>query len=206
MGGVFVRKLVKRTLVLGLLALCVLGGMVVADKQLLRENLIRLHVVANSDSQEDQAIKLEVRDAIIAALQEGMDTSMDADEAKEYLSAHLTDLEMVANAALARAGSTNTATVALGMEEFPVREYDTFSLPSGVYESLRVTIGEGEGHNWWCVVFPSLCVPATSADFTDAAVAAGFPEDLANTLAGDYEVRFFLLDYLGRLENFLGNS
>lgn len=200
------RKLVKRTLVLGLLALCVLGGMVVADKQLLRENLIRLHVVANSDSQEDQAIKLEVRDAIIAALQEGMDTSMDADEAKEYLSAHLTDLEMVANAALARAGSTNTATVALGMEEFPVREYDTFSLPSGVYESLRVTIGEGEGHNWWCVVFPSLCVPATSADFTDAAVAAGFPEDLANTLAGDYEVRFFLLDYLGRLENFLGNS
>lgn len=200
------RKLVKRTLVLGLLALCVLGGMVVADKQLLRENLIRLHVVANSDSQEDQAIKLEVRDAIIAALQEGMDTSMDADEAKEYLSAHLTDLEMVANAALARAGSTNTATVTLGMEEFPVREYDTFSLPSGVYESLRVTIGEGEGHNWWCVVFPSLCVPATSADFTDAAVAAGFPEDLANTLAGDYEVRFFLLDYLGRLENFLGNS
>lgn len=200
------RKLVKRTLVLGLLALCVLGGMVVADKQLLRENLIRLHVVANSDSQEDQAIKLEVRDAIIAALQEGMDTSVDADEAKEYLSAHLTDLEMVANAALARAGSTNTATVTLGMEEFPVREYDTFSLPSGVYESLRVTIGEGEGHNWWCVVFPSLCVPATSADFTDAAVAAGFPEDLANTLAGDYEVRFFLLDYLGRLENFLGNS
>lgn len=200
------RKLVKRTLVLGLLALCVLGGMVVADKQLLRENLIRLHVVANSDSQEDQAIKLEVRDAIIAALQEGMDTSMDADEAKEYLSAHLTDLEMVANAALARAGSTNTATVTLGMEEFPVREYDTFSLPSGVYESLRVTIGEGVGHNWWCVVFPSLCVPATSADFTDAAVAAGFPEDLANTLAGDYEVRFFLLDYLGRLENFLGNS
>lgn len=200
------RKIVKRMFVLALLAACVFGGMIVADKRLLRDNLIRLHVVAASDSGEDQAVKLEVRDAVIDALQAQMDASMDAQEAKEYLSAHLADLEQVANETLSRAGSTDRATVTLAMEEFPTRAYDTFSLPAGIYESLRVTIGAGEGHNWWCVVFPSLCVPATSADFSDAAVSAGFPEDLADTLAGDYEVRFFLLDCLGRLENFLGNS
>lgn len=206
MDGVFMRKIVKRTFVLALLVACVFAGMVAADKKLLRENLIRLHVVANSDSGEDQSVKLEVRDAILSALQTRMDTAWSVQEAKEYLSAHLTELEGIANAALVGAGSADRATVTLDMEEFPVREYDTFHLPSGVYESLRVTIGKGEGHNWWCVVFPSLCVPATSADFTDAAVAAGFPEDLAHTLSGDYEVRFFLLDCLGRLENFLRKS
>lgn len=198
-------KLVKRLVIFGVLALCVYGIGLLKDKQSLRDDLIRLHVVADSDSEEDQAVKLQVRDAVIDALQDKMDGRWDAAQAKEYLQGHLEELQTVANEKLRSLGSTDTALVTLGLEEFPVRVYDTFTLPSGVYESLRVTIGEGEGKNWWCVVFPSLCVSATSDGFSDTAAAAGFPESLTDTLTGEYEIRFFLLDCLGKAENFLSD-
>ena len=86
-----------------------------------------------------------------------------------------------------------------------MRQYDTFALPSGVYESLRISIGEAQGKNWWCVVFPSLCMPAVGENFSDAAAGAGFDDGLTNTLQQKkgYEIRFFLLDWLGWLENLL---
>lgn len=199
------RKLIKGLFVLGIVAVCIYGTGVLKDRQSLRSDLIRLHVVADSDSEEDQAVKLQVRDAVIAALQDKMDSSWDASQAKAYLQAHLEEIQAVANETLEALGSTDTAAVTLGLEEFPVRYYDTFTLPSGVYESLRVTIGEGEGKNWWCVVFPSLCVSATSEGFSDTAAAAGFPESLTDTLTGEYEIRFFLLDCLGKAENFLAD-
>jgi stage II sporulation protein R len=91
------------------------------------------------------------------------------------------------------------------VEEFSKRVYDTFSLPAGLYESLRIIIGEGEGKNWWCVVFPELCLPATSEGFEETASCAGFPDALTAALEGEegYEIRFFLLDVLGRLENLI---
>ena len=91
------------------------------------------------------------------------------------------------------------------MEEFATRYYDTFTLPAGIYEALRITIGEGEGQNWWCVVFPTLCVGATVEEFEETAHCAGFSDGLTGALTGEdgYEVRFFFLDALGKLENFL---
>ena len=102
-------------------------------------------------------------------------------------------------------GFDGEAAVSLCKEAFDTRYYETFTLPAGVYEALRITIGEGNGKNWWCVVFPSLCVPATSSGFEDAAVGAGFSDTLSGAVTGeeDYEVRFYLLDTLGRLENIL---
>ena len=91
----------------------------------------------------------------------------------------------------------------LQKEVFDTRVYDTFTLPAGVYEALRITIGSGEGKNWWCVVFPTLCVPATSEGFEDVAAGAGFPESLTKSLEGEYEIRFYLLDLLGKLEGYL---
>ena len=186
-----------------LLAALAWFGTVLADRQSLNENVIRLHVVAASDSEEDQQIKLQVRDALIETLQPGMDGLADADAAKEYLMSRLEDLEETANRILTEAGSEDQATVTLAKEAFSTRDYDTFSLPAGVYESLRVTIGQGEGKNWWCVVFPSLCLPATSEGFEDAAAGAGFQDGLTNTLQQEdgYEIRFFFLDCLGWLEN-----
>lgn len=197
------KKLGKILAIFALLAGLYWCGTVIADRESLHDSLIRLHVVANSDSQEDQQIKLQVRDAIIAYLRPAMESMPDMEQAKAYLQTHLGELEAVANQALLNAGSLDTAKITFALEEFPKRIYDTFSLPSGIYESLRVVIGEGSGQNWWCVVFPQLCLPATSDGFQDAAVSSGFSDTLTGTLTGDYEVRFFLLDCLGELENFL---
>lgn len=198
------KKTVKRVFSLVLICALLLGGTLVADKLRLRRELIRLHVVAASDSDGDQAVKLRVRDAVLACIREGLEDMEDAGAARQYIGGHLSQITAAANEALAAAGSSHRAVVTLTEEAFPMRQYDTFSLPSGVYESLRVVIGSGEGHNWWCVVFPALCVPATSDGFSDKAVSAGFSDPLTGALAGEapYELRFFLLDCLGRLENF----
>ncbi len=203
MDGVFMRKLLKvigTCILLGALAWC---GTLFADRQALNENVIRLHVVANSDSAEDQSLKLKVRDAVTVYLQENMDAAT-AGQAKTWLKSHLQELQKIAGDVLAQAGSAASATVSLQQEAFDKRDYETFSLPAGVYEALRITVGSGEGKNWWCVVFPSLCLSATSEDFEDTAAGAGFSDGLTGTLRQNsgYEIRFFFLDWLGKIENF----
>ncbi len=197
------KKLVKGIAICLLLTAVFWLGGVANDKEKLRNDLIRLHVVADSDSAHDQSIKLKVRDAIIGKLQTAMDAFPDMETAKRYLQDHLSELEQVANEVLRDVGEDCKAVVTLAKETFPTREYDTFSLPAGVYESLRVTIGSGAGRNWWCVVFPSLCVSATADEFEDTAVSAGFTDRLAGTLTGKQEnrIRFFFLDCLGWVEN-----
>jgi len=201
----FMRKNLKRVGFCLLLCGFLWGIMIVKDKHALQKQLIRLHVVAASDSVEDQTLKLRVRDAVIASLRSDMENLLDVHQARAYLQDKLPMIERVANQVLNSSGADNTATVSLEKEEFPVRYYDTFTLPSGIYETLRITIGNGDGHNWWCVVFPALCVGATVDDFEETAQCAGLPDSLTQTLGGDanYEVRFLVLDALGKLENFL---
>lgn len=197
------RKLWKRGVFVAVVVAMFWTGTLIADRQRLNQELIRLHVVANSDAAEDQQIKLRVRDAIVESLRQGMEEVLDVEEAKAYLRQQLPQLEALANRVLREAGFSETAVVSLNTEAFPTRDYDTFSLPAGVYEALRVTIGEGEGRNWWCVVFPEFCVPATAEGVEHVAVSNGFPDTLGETLTGSdgYQVRFFLLDCLGKLEN-----
>lgn len=199
------RKIAKLVGTLLLVAAAFYLGTIACDRQMLTDNLIRLHVVADSDSAEDQAVKLQVRDAITEKLGSVMDDFQDLKSAKAYLQEQLPVIEGIANDVLRSAGSACKAVVTLAKESFPTREYDTFTLPAGVYESLRVTIGSGEGKNWWCVVFPRLCVSATTDGFEDTAVGAGFSETLSDTLTGrpQYKVRFFLLDCFGWVENWI---
>ena len=208
MDGVFMKKCVKRVGFCLLLVSLVWCGTVLADREQLNEGLIRLHVVANSDSGEDQRIKLQVRDAVVESLRGAMADVADVEQAKAYLQENLPKIQKVANETLGSLGCTETAVVSLCREAFDTRYYDTFSLPAGVYEALRITIGEGAGKNWWCVVFPTFCIPATTEGFHDVAAGAGFPDSLNSALTGEegYEVRFFLLDAIGKLENrFFGN-
>ena len=197
------RKCLNRMGICLLVAAVVWMVMLVADRQKLREELIRFHVVAASDSQEDQTVKLQVRDAVIEALQQEMQNLTDVEQAKAYLAENLPKIESIANDVLKQAGFTDTATARLCVEEFATRVYDTFTLPAGLYESLRIIIGDGEGQNWWCVVFPSLCLPATTEGFEEVACGAGFSDSLTDTLEGEHEIRFFFLDVLGSVENFL---
>lgn len=204
MDGVFMKKICKRLLFLVVLVSCFYTGALLADKQTLREELIRLHVVAASDSAEDQAVKLQVRDAVIDSLRQALADAADMAQAKAYIESHLPQIEAAANRVLRELGVEDSATVTFLEEAFPLRQYDTFSLPSGIYESLRITIGDGQGKNWWCVVFPSLCFQSTSADVEDVAAGAGFSDGLSNAVTRQegYQIRFFFLDLLGKIENY----
>ena len=204
MDGVFMQKLTRFvwSLVLLLVLFCI-GGLL-ADRQHLRNGIIRLHVVAASDDQEDQAVKLAVKDAVVDYLNDQhIYLQADKDNAYAFIQMHLHDIEMVANTTLMELGDNASADVSLGKTEFGTRNYDTFSLPAGVYDSLQVTIGEGSGQNWWCVIFPSLCAPNNTAVFCDVAVSAGMNNGLAGALSNDQggEVRFFFLDCIGKIEN-----
>lgn len=197
-------KFIKRSVVLLLVLALVYSLSVFSDKRELQEEVLRLHVVADSNSQEDQAVKLKVRDAVIQALEPELARVDTKEQAQALISSKLDYLEQVANKTLDDAGASDRAVVTLERESYDTRDYDTFSLPAGVYDSLRITIGSGQGENWWCVVFPSLCMPAASESVEDVAVGAGFSSSLSGAITGEkeYRVRFFLLDCLGKLENF----
>ena len=173
---------------------------IVTDSGDLRENLLRLHVVGASNAEEDQAVKLQVRDAVLASLEEGLRDMTDPQEAYDYVARMLPKVETAANRCLAAAGFSETVEVSLTEEAFPTRAYDTFSLPAGVYRALRVVIGEGEGKNWWCVVFPQLCM-GSEGEFVETAGTAGLSPELAASLEGEYELRFWVLEKLGELKN-----
>ncbi len=198
------KKLLKLVSLLLVLAAGFYLGTVAMDKKILSDEVIRLHVVADSDSEADQAVKLKVRDAVLDYLDGVTEDTITKEQVATVLQEKLPELEAVANEVLEAEGLTDRATVTLQQEEFPTRQYETFTLPAGVYDSLRVIIGSGEGHNWWCVVFPSLCIPAAAQQVEDTAVGAGFTESLSGAITGEeeYEVRFFLLDCIGKLENF----
>ncbi len=174
------------------------------DINRLQEDLIRIHVVANSDSEQDQSNKLLVRDAVLDYLQPKLSQFTDKEQVQQFLSQHLSELTEVVNRVLAELKTDQQATVKLQQEEFSKREYDTFALPSGCYDAIRIEIGQGEGENWWCVAFPMLCVPRNEEAFSETATQAGLDSRLSATLTRQtgYEIRFFLLDCVGKLGNF----
>lgn len=183
------------TLALGLLGCAVLQ----AGQRQLAAKLIRLHVVANSDSDEDQAVKLRVRDAVLQAAQ----PYVAGPDAEGALAENLGALERAAAKALRSLGREDAVSVTLQNEAFPTRAYETFSLPAGVYRTLRVTIGAGAGHNWWCVVFPTLCTAASLDELETAAAAGGFSEGEVKLITGaedGYVLKFRILELLEALK------
>ena len=196
-------KLIKRLAICGCLVfLCFLAGLL-SDRRELEQSLIRFHVVANSDSEADQSIKLRVRDAVLSSIREDLQNVADISAARAYIRENLPKIQSVANETLEMIGVDQRAVASFCKETFDVRHYDTFSLPSGVYDSLRIVIGEGAGHNWWCVTFPTLCLPATTEGFEAVAADAGLSSCLTRTLSreNDFELRFLLLDKLGQLRS-----
>lgn len=197
-------KWIKRIGILVSVVSIVYALALVQDRQTLRNELVRLHVVGASDSPQDQSIKLSVRDAVLTFLSDGLRDIPDIHQATQFIQAHLPEIQETANNTLRCLGAEAKAVVQFIREEFPARDYDTFSLPSGIYQSLRIIIGEGTGQNWWCVVFPALCMGATGTEVEEIAAGAGFSQKLMDTITGgeEYRIRFYLLDALGRLENF----
>lgn len=159
-----------------------------------KENVLRLHVIANSDTQEDQELKLKVRDAIIetgAVLFEDCENKNQA----AYTAKEKSELiKTVAQEVIKEEGKDYPVSVFVGQENYPTRTYEKATLPAGEYTSLRVIIGEGEGHNWWCVVFPPMCVTAASKEDSLKEVLNSDGMQVVNS-DPKYEVRFKLVEW-----------
>ncbi len=164
------------------------------------DTVLRLHVLANSDSEEDQALKLSVRDAILAVGNGVFDECNSREEAEHRLQENLPLFEEAAKKAISDAGFSYPVRFVLGEEEYPTRTYGSICFPSGNYLSLRVIIGEGEGQNWWCVLYPPLCMSAASAGKSDeeAFIAVGLVGDqyrvITETEQPTYRIRFKILE------------
>lgn len=174
------------------LVLC-LGSWAQGQQEALSSRLVRLHVIAVSDEEGEQALKLRVRDAVLRYLEPELEDLRDAQEAHARLESLLPEIR----AAALEAAEGRSVTVTLGRERYPTRRYETFALPAGSYDSLRVVLGEGKGQNWWCVVFPPLCLSASGAERMQSAMSA---EEYAIVCGEDgYELRFRLLELWGEL-------
>ena len=169
------------------------------EQMLLSDKLVRLHVVANSDSKKDQSLKMKVRDAVLDTARPLLEQ---ADDPRLALQENLDAIQESAQRCLLENQVADKVCVSFGKERFPTRQYDSFALPAGVYTTLRVTIGRGAGHNWWCVVFPSICL-STAGEMEAAAAMAGFTDEELSLITEDgpaYVFKFKFLELLDRLQ------
>lgn len=133
----------------------------------LRKNVLRLHITANSDSSADQEVKLKIRDAILKENSEIFKDCKSLEIAENISKERLSDFTSTANRVLKENGFSYKAKARIGECYFPTREYDTFTLPAGNYNALNITLGSGKGHNWWCVIYPTVCIEGSRAKLND---------------------------------------
>ncbi len=165
-----------------------------ADCREVRDGVLRLHILASSDNESDQNVKLLVRDALLESGSQVFEGSISADEAVEKITPEISFLEETANSVLKENGFDYKARVEITREYFATRQYEDVTLPAGEYTALKVVLGEGEGHNWWCVMFPPLCLPAAS-DMTEEYCV--FDDDGRRVIEGksQYAVRFKIVEW-----------
>jgi len=168
------------------------------------DSVIRLHVIANSDSDHDQALKLRVRDRVLEEASEIIAGCTTRAEAEAALRGALNQIEAAATEVVSSEGAGYPVRVELGMEEYPTKSYESICFPAGRYMSLRVSIGKAAGENWWCVLFPNLCLSAaTKKDAEEAFIEAGLtPEQyriITETKDTKYTVRFKVLELLSQI-------
>lgn len=178
------------------LSLCV-GTWAQGRQNAISASLVRLHVIAVSDEENEQEIKLKVRDAVLEFLEPLLENAADSAEARAVIEENLNGIAM--SAAMSAEG--RSVTVSLSRESYPTRRYTGFTLPAGEYDSLRVILGEGRGHNWWCVVFPPLC---TSAAAPEELMSAMSEEEVGIVTESEgYELRFRAVELWGELTELL---
>ena len=193
----------KKLLILSIcvcLLFVVLGVMPIHGEEQIYDEVLRLHVLANSDSEEDQALKLLVRDRVIEITKE---LTADCDTLEQTRAVVTDNLSLIADSAvevIEENGYSYDVEVRIGKEEYPRKTYASLCFPSGEYLSLQVRIGDAAGQNWWCVLFPPLCLDAASASNEDAFISVGFtPEQykvITETDSPKYKARFKILEII----------
>ena len=167
-----------------------------------RRDVLRLHVVGASDCEFDQSLKLKVRDAVLEKGGELFDGTVTADEAEKIITPRIDELKAVAEEVLKENGCDYKVDIQVGEEYFTTRCYEEFTMPAGVYTAVRVNIGSAEGKNWWCVMFPPLCLPAASAD-----ADAFFTDEEMKIVSSSprYEPRFKIVEIYESIKNKIVN-
>lgn len=164
------------------------------------DNVVRLHVLANSDEEEDQQLKLLVRDAVLECMNENINKCLSVEEAKKSVNENIEAITSAAKKCIEKNGYNYKVLVETGVEKYPTRNYENVSFPAGEYYSVKVKIGKAEGKNWWCVLFPPLCVGvATASTAEDELTSVGLTTDEVKILTendgGEYELKFKLLEF-----------
>lgn len=201
----FTKKLLICTFLILTLSLFV-GLFPVHGEEEIYETVVRLHVLANSDSEEDQALKLKVRDRILELVSPQVEGCRSQSEAIAAIGGIMPDVEDAARQVIAEEGYDYDVSVIIGEEYYPTRVYETCAFPEGEYVSLRVCIGDAEGQNWWCCLFPPLCLSAASEgeeDNEDAFISVGLTDDqykiITESDSPKYRVRFKILETIQKL-------
>ncbi len=167
----------------------------------IREKMLRMHVIANSDSDEDQQLKLKVRDAVLSAGKKVFDGSVTATEAKEKITPYIDYLENIALETIEKEGFDYSVKVTVENEYFNTRTYDnSVTLPAGYYTAVKVIIGEGKGQNWWCVMFPPMCLPTAVAECEISDVLTEDETEIV-TETDKYKFRFKIVEILEEIFN-----
>ncbi len=170
-------------------------------QETLAKEVLRFHVLANSDSEEDQAVKLKVRDAVLAYMEENMTSKLqkkpDAQKTKAWVNAHLKELEEAADRVIEENGYSYCSHAEVGVSYFPDKQYGDIFFPKGEYEALRIKLGKARGHNWWCVLYPSLCFTDTTCTVVSDEGRRGLKEVLTAeeyemvTATSDFKIKWF---------------
>jgi len=192
-------------LMAGVMVTVLMGSWLSGEQQELAQAMIRLHVVANSDSVEDQALKLAVRDRVLEQTAALWPEGADPETAQEVLQEHLAAIEAAGRAVIHQWGKDDPITAQIGTCWFPTKQYGDISLPAGEYTALRLVIGDGGGQNWWCVVFPPLCLNAAGESLDAAAVAGYLTQEQTALVTGSegYVLKFKCMEWLGQLKELL---
>lgn len=181
-------------LLLGVAIAALSGVWLDAQQAGLADKVVRLHVIANSDSDADQALKLRVRDAVLAEADGLIEQGASLEEAEQAITAHLEALARAGAQVVGAEGRTYPVTASLEHNVwFPTKQYTDFAFPAGEYTALRIIIGEGAGRNWWCVVFPPLCLGSVTETVADSALEGGLTDREVALITGEdegYVVKF----------------
>ena len=192
-------------LMCGVLIAVTAGSWLGQEQKELAGSVIRFHVIANSDSEADQALKLAVRDRVLARAEEIYPENATLAQAQAALEGNLNLLAAAGREVVEEQGYDYPVAAALEDCWFPTKEYGGFALPAGTYTALRVTIGEGRGRNWWCVAFPPLCLGAASETVEQALEAGRFTPEQGALVTGDgegYVLKFKDMELLGEIQGF----
>ena len=164
------------------------------------DDVFRLHILANSDSDEDQNLKLKVRDRLLEYSQSLFEQAKSKDEAEKVVASHLHGFADAAAAEIAAEGYHYGVRAEIKRMYFTTRHYENYTLPSGMYDALRITIGEGKGHNWWCVMFPSLCINTkTDGDKKTKETLGNREYDLVKNEKQEY--KFFIVEFFEKIRS-----